>query len=133
MRKFNLKNYKFQIILLTFLLRGPIRHTKFHLHDWTTCALAWWCQKRYYTSHTSNFLNTSLKTIFSLLASHTPHRHEPRMISVCWDFPQYTDTKPLFTPLLSKYTLHSPIIYSRFLKAKFLCELYRSLSPILYS
>ena len=73
----NLKIYNFQFILLT-LFRTPRLHRKFQLHDLWSCALSWLRQKHHLTTHISYF-NTSLTTfLFTQLAIHTRHRHEPR-------------------------------------------------------
>jgi len=94
---------------------GPNFHGKPQLQDLKIYALSWCFKKRHLTSHTSHTLNTSLTTIlFTPLTSHTPHCHEPTNTHVCLVSLQYTDTKSLFTPLLSPYTLHSAIISSRF-------------------
>ena len=80
------KIYSFQFILLTLLFQATSLHRKFQLQDLWSCALAWFCQKNHLTAltHIPYFLNTSLTTLlFTTLAVHTRHRHEPRKTTVC--------------------------------------------------
>ena len=75
---------------------APSLHRKFQLQDLWSCALAWFCQKHHLTAHT-HFISTLLTTfLFTPLAIHTRHRHEPRMTIVCRMLFQYTDLRYRF-------------------------------------
>jgi len=53
MQEVNLKKFiVFSLFYLTFLFQAPSLHRKFQLQDLWICALAWWCQKNHFTSHT---------------------------------------------------------------------------------
>jgi Na+/melibiose symporter-like transporter len=93
MQEVNLKKFiVFSLFYLTFLFQAPSLHRKFQLQDLWICALAWWCQKNHFTSHTHThtpyLLNTSLTTfLFTPLVIHVRHRHELRKTYICSSIP----------------------------------------------